>query len=509
MLSGSKHGRVAFLTAITTFFKGDWNGDSNERYLPARQLDFSDPETASIFQEVHDLGSWVVNYDELLDRRQLLNQHVQVIRYQQGATQGRNLLISSTAPLGLLKSMVLNRAKSLNLDLSEDEYRKLTDRLIEDANNISGDIVLRAAKRGRNASELIGVVLSRYLIQRELAGQRYFGWYFLDDYAEWLGQREEQIADILALSPEVPKNGKLRLTAIISEAKFVDYASVAAKRKESQKQLRDTVKRIELALFGDPNRLDRDLWLSRFSDLLLQGIDFPAGARLDLAQWRRAVRDGDCEIYLRGYSHVFVSGPSDSPECSDFTLVADLDGAYQEVFSRARLRQVILAYWTGEDTTPIRKSLADQDVWSNPQFRKPSERITISFALPSVENTTSQHGAGTPTEQPAPQPGPAPAERPVTAVVLASPEGAPTEQVSHLPASVGNGTWAYPGFELLLEQHRTPSADNTSELQWLHQTESACKAALPAVPAQLQTADKFLDCERGALEVSRECQSYG
>src|ERR1041385_1357405 len=47
-----------------------------------------------------------------------------------------------------------------------------------DANEISGDIVLRAAKRGRNASELMGVVLSRYLIRHELGTNRRFGWYF-------------------------------------------------------------------------------------------------------------------------------------------------------------------------------------------------------------------------------------------------------------------------------------------------------------------------------------------
>jgi len=278
--------------------------------------------------------------------------------------------------------------------LNDDDCHALTKRLIDDANRISGDIVLRAAKRGRNASELIGVVLSRYLVKRELTGQRYFGWYFLDDYATWLGQKEQQIADVLALSPEVSQDGKLRLTAIISESKFIDYSSIAAKRKESQKQLRDTMKRIDQALFGDPHRLDRDLWLSRFSDLLLQGIEFSAGSRLDLAHWRRAIRDGECEIYLRGYSHIFVSGPSDSPECSDFTIVSDLDGSFQEVFSRGRLRQLIMAYWRNEDTTPIRKSASDQDVWAAPLFRPPSERITISLEVSEAAgNPSGNEGA--------------------------------------------------------------------------------------------------------------------
>jgi S-DNA-T family DNA segregation ATPase FtsK/SpoIIIE len=50
------------------------------RLLPVRQLDFRDERTARIFEETHDLGVWVENHDELLDRRQLQNQSVRVNR---------------------------------------------------------------------------------------------------------------------------------------------------------------------------------------------------------------------------------------------------------------------------------------------------------------------------------------------------------------------------------------------------------------------------------------------
>jgi S-DNA-T family DNA segregation ATPase FtsK/SpoIIIE len=239
----------AYITALTSLIRGtDWDGNEIRRLLPARQLDFRDPDTSHIFRETHDLGNWIVNYDELLDRRQLLNQQVRVIRYKQSATQGRNLIISSNAPLGLLRSMITNRLRSLDLGLDDDRLKDLTNRFIEDANDISGDIVLRAAKRGRNASELIGIVLSRFIVRQELGCSRHYGWYFLDDYADWLGQREEQIADVLTLSPEIDSEGKLRLAMVVTESKYIDYASLSAKRKESQKQLRDTVKRINEAL---------------------------------------------------------------------------------------------------------------------------------------------------------------------------------------------------------------------------------------------------------------------
>src|SRR5262249_457955 len=152
----------------------------------------------------------------------------------------------------------------------------LAQRFIDDANHLSGDIVLRAAKRGRNASELMGLVLSSYLVRYELGPDRRLGWYFLDDYAEWLGQAEEPIADLLVLCPEILPNGEMRLSAVITESKYVLDTALAESRRESQRQLRDTVRRIRDALFGSPERLDRELWLSRFSDLLLTGIQYTA-----------------------------------------------------------------------------------------------------------------------------------------------------------------------------------------------------------------------------------------
>lgn len=473
----------SFITALTTFIKGDWDNTQAKRLLPARKLDFNDPQTASIFKEIHHLGNWVVNYDELLDRRQLLNQSVKVIRYKQGVTQGRNILISSTAPLSLLRSMVLGRVKDLNLELGDAECKTLTEKFINDANEISGDIVLRAAKRGRNASELMGVVLSRHMVRHELGVNRRFGWYFLDDYATWLGQREEKIADILALSPEVNSDGKLQLAVIIAESKYIDHASLSAKCKESQKQLRDTVRRINDAVFGDPKRLDRDLWLSRFSDLMLNGIQFPANYPMDLAAWRSAVRNGECGIHMRGYSHVFVSGPSDAPECSDLVAVAEADQSWQEVFSRARLRELVLSYWKDANPTAIRKAIASEDIWKEQVYRKPSERIQIVHRRQPEETPTGANAAMSvdakkPEEQPTQPPTPAP-----TAPVKS---GLPP--VATAPIHPATTHWAYPKVGDLFGAYSGGTQDGAADEEWLRLVESRCKGALQ----QFQLQSKLL-----------------
>ena len=463
----------AFRTAVTTFLKGDWDGDETRRLLPARQLDFNDPTTASIFKEVHNLGNWVVNYDELLDRRQLQNQSVKVIRFKQSDTQGRNILISSTAPLGLLKTMVLQRVRDLDLGLTPMEYHALTQRLIADANEVSGDLVLRAAKRGRNASELIGVVLSRFLIKKELGeAGRFFGWYFLDDYANWLGQREEQIADIMCLSPEKAENGTLRLAVVISEAKYIEYASLRPKATESQRQLRQTMDRIGKALFGDPGRLDRDIWLSRFSDMVLSGIQFPATKDLGLSEWRRAIRDGECSIYLRGYSHVFVSGPADAPEISDRVAVSDCDDAFQEVFSPAKLRELLLHYWHQSDPATVRMETVAA-VYKSPTERRGPDGSSRPVDEPTIVPT-----------MPAPPPDPV-----IVSVPTVLPPRVETT-ISPVPPPVPSADtcWAWDGIAESLLVNGSGGGDSEEDQAWLGQTANAAKFALQ----QFQMNSKLL-----------------
>jgi DNA segregation ATPase FtsK/SpoIIIE, S-DNA-T family len=476
----------SFLTALTTFLKGDWDENEARRLLPARQLDFRDNRTAKIFEETHNLGNWVVNYDELLDRRQLLNQHVRVIRYKQSTTQGRNVIISSKAPLGLLITMVLQRIKVLNLGLSDTQCRELAERFVNDANDVSGDIVLRAAKRGRNASELMGIVLSRFLLRHELGHRRFHGWYFLDDYADWLGQREEQIADILCLSPEETPEGALRLTVLVSEAKYIELASLSAKRKESQKQLRDTIKRINEAVFGAPERLDRDLWLARLSDLILDGVQFPANARINLADWRRAVREGACEIAIRGYSHVFVWGSDDPCDCSDFAPIAEMEGAYQEVFGRPELRELVLCYLEKRDPLALRRKIAQEDVWSELEYQRPTDRTKIKVARvhtpdaddePPMPPDDSSNG-GTPVPPPTPT---------TPSSSTKQPETKPAQE-THVSSET---KWAYPGIAGVVSNAHT-QAESNDDSEWLRTVETKAKNALQQFQLQAKVASSTL-----------------
>ncbi|MBI4817750.1 MAG: DNA translocase FtsK [Deltaproteobacteria bacterium] len=444
----------AYLAAIASFH--GYEGSDRLRHLPARQLDFRDPQTARILEETHNLGAWVANHDELLDRRQLAEQGVNVIRYKQTSTTGRSLVVSSTAPLGLLRSMVRRRLHDLNLAFTEEAAERVVQQLIRDANDISGDIVLRAAKRGRNASELIGLVLSRYLVKHEL-GDAPLGWYFLDDYADWLGQKEQQIADLLVLSPRRAGDGSKELLVIITEAKYIDAASVATKRKESARQLTDTLRRIAGAVDSGHTRLDRDVWLSRITDLLVDGVRPGTHTWLDLPDWARAVRDGRCRLIVRGYSHVFVHGPQSEPVASGAHPLPHLEGvvALQELFGQDDLKDLVRLYAEGADPTTAREGAGGMGGVGVPWKSKPAppRSAPVHTALESSPPTVTPEQTQINSATRAPEP-----ER----------EESPTRSVR----------WAYTAVDAwVAAASETPAATQEDEA-WVQRVAAASRVAL-------------------------------
>lgn len=491
-----------YLAAIASFFRPDWDRNAQAKLLPTRQLDFGDATTARIFEETHNLATWVTNYDELLDRRQLLEQGVRIIRYKQISTQGRNLIISSRAPTGLLRSMVVSRLRDLHLGLSHTELERLADRFINDANDVSGDIVLRAAQRGRSASELMGLVLSRYLVRHELGWDQDIGWYFLDDYAGWLGQQEQQIADLLALSPRTAPDGSMILLATLTEAKYIDATNLATKRKESHKQLRDTLRRMAGGVMGTPARLDRDVWLARLSDLLVDGMVVPAGATLDLSDWRRALREGRCAIELRGYSHIFVSAPVDTADCSARARLPEANDApfdaFQEIFGRDRVRELVLSYHRSADPADVRRRL-DGDDWGDggmpdgPTSTRPSGPVGGGHGGIGTEreDISDQPHSGTSPEAPSviePDGGRRGIEPPLSSL----PQGDASAHSVVDPGTVAHGQpppeirdayannrrWPYPDIANWVAAAPARADENDQDRDWLREVEGTAKEAL-------------------------------
>lgn len=285
--------------------------------VPMRTLNFDNPGVERILRDTHDLAVWVVNQDELLDRRLLEQKQVKVIRYIQSTSQGRNLIISSTARDTLLVNTLKERLRIiLPSDTTEKVVQSLVKRLIDDANSISGGLVLKAARRANNTSELFGMVLSRYLVQSELGHERAAAWCFLDDFSHWLGKKEgANIADLLVLAPTWSPDGTPHLDIIVTEAKFIVHEGLHAAARTSEKQLSDTLVQISEALVPEPSPFDQQVWLARISDMILSRTTGTHGcgevSTFDPEKWRSIVRNRECTFSVWGYSHVFVHSPMD------------------------------------------------------------------------------------------------------------------------------------------------------------------------------------------------------
>lgn len=359
----------------------------DERYLPARRISLQSPALAGMIRDAHDLAEWVATYDELLDKRQLQHNDITVVRYRRGSTNGRNMIVSSTSELRLLGVLVRRRLDELNLQLDAAEIQAAADKAKRDALSISGDIVLRAAKRGVSAGELIGLVLSRYLLVEEFkaaagGGQVLTAYFLLDDYASWLSQPENRIADILALNVEEREEG-VRVIISVVESKYVGVDGLAKARRDSKDQLLATLGMFREALFGDPGRLDRDVWLARLADMLIDA-DIPPGMTGLMERARAKLREGDVEISLRGYSHVYVhTSDAGSTSASDQELLEESDGvkAWQEIFDRPDLRKLAEAYAKGAGGLDARAGLGSRQPWDGHGFKTPALRVPWLAAM--------------------------------------------------------------------------------------------------------------------------------
>ena len=364
----------------------------DKRLLPARRISLQSQDLAALIKDAHELAEWVATYDELLDKRQLQHNGITVVRYRRSSTNGRNMIVSSTSELRLLGVLVRRRLDELKLQLTSDEIYAAAEKAKRDALSVSGDIVLRAAKRGVSAGEMIGLVLSRHLLAEEFkalatGGQVLTAYFLLDDYASWLSQPESRIADILALNVEESDEG-IRVVISIVESKYVGADGLAAARRSSEDQLLTTLGLFREALFGDPGRLDRDVWLARLADMLIDA-DIPPGMTGLMERARSKLREGDVEISLRGYSQVYVhTSDAGSGSTSEQELLLDESGvkAWQEVFDRSDLRKLVEAYAKGTDSLNARTALGAHEPWSGHSFKRPAPRVPWLAAMGQLAN---------------------------------------------------------------------------------------------------------------------------
>jgi S-DNA-T family DNA segregation ATPase FtsK/SpoIIIE len=459
--------------------------EQDKRFLPVRRISLQSQDLAALIKDAHELAEWVATYDELLDKRQLQHNKITVVRYRRGSTNGRNMIVSSTSELRLLGVLVRRRLDELKLGLTAEELGETAEKAKNDALSVSGDIVLRAAKRGVSAGEMIGLVLSRHLLAEEFkaqagGGQTLTAYFLLDDYASWLSQPESRIADILAINVEEKEDG-IRVVISIVESKYVGADGLAAARRGSKDQLLQTLDKFREALFGDPGRLDRDVWLARLADMLIDA-EIPPGMTGLMERARSKLREGDVEISLRGYSQVYIhTSDAGSGSASEQELLLDESGvkAWQEVFDREDLRKLVEAYAKNAGSLAARAGLGPLEPWSGHSFKKPAKRVAWLSAMGQLADGAGEAPVATPEDAESPVAVSAPTQEPAApAPTPTSVQPAETPAPTPIaPAFMGANTGA--GLTELVAAKFAGGAQSDAEREeWAQGLSKKLKAAL-------------------------------
>jgi len=355
--------------------------------LPVREVNFDSAQVKQVFDEAHRIAHWVVNLDDILDRRQLQAQGVQIIKYRQGRHLDRNLIISSRSPLDVLQSMLASRIKHFDLDLTDEEVSAVVKRMIDDANSLSGDIVLKAAKRGNFASELIGIVLSRFLIESRLNAdeRKRVAWFFLDDYSDWfipvIKDSEEALiatpgalADLMCMVPSESESGSPSMKVFLIESKYIESGAIKEAERRSLSQLLATHAKLD-AVFSSPEDYeDRSLWLARISDLLLEAGTLWRGDRYSLEEFRIGIRQREISAALESFSYIFVHTEHEGPVSATSKQLPNTTNARQERFGRKDTRDLLEAYIRNTPPDAVVSRLVDITSKSKTQEKEPEPK---------------------------------------------------------------------------------------------------------------------------------------
>lgn len=317
-------------------------------WLPAREVSFADGTVGQVIRKAHEMGDWVVSYDAMADRRLLENQSIRIIRHINDRESSRNLIVSTAARPRLLLAMLGERLAAIMPAAAKGRRDAIAETLYEAALELSGQIVMRAARHGHHASELIGVVLSMAQARSALGeAAPSAGWFFLDDYSTWLGRKEGQVADLLALAPMMGPDGR-KLRLLITESKFVSGQNWGTEARRSATQLYETVERLGRALNPMSDRIDRGLWLQRIGDLMIEGMAPFEDDRFggwDLPEWSKRVRAGEVSVEILGISHVFIH--DDPHVIAEEEPLRGCGHCRQRIFSQAEVRALLDALVDG------------------------------------------------------------------------------------------------------------------------------------------------------------------
>ena len=346
--------------------------DQNDHINSATKLIAAHNESLDFkLKTIHDYSEVVAFIDELQCRNLVMNsdnskQATSLGTSNTGAADNRrlvfykklknsylNLLVSSSANRQnterYLRTIIENRCSGLN----KQEYEDFVRAVEKDAIDISGSMLLRAENRQKHSYELMGNVMSKFIMDQILTHMRSSMnletisalskplFLSLDDYQSVLTGKNTERADILCLhvvkyrnqSKESNqtsvadqsrvsrpyKNEYLLMISVIESKFFQQWDNVGA--KHSVTQALKSLKYLSMPFLND--YADRKQYLAKFADMLSDTYQARSPNEYeDFSKIQTLIREEQIDIMFNGYSFVFAINSVNANESENDLLEA-------------------------------------------------------------------------------------------------------------------------------------------------------------------------------------------
>ncbi|HOT91747.1 MAG TPA: DNA translocase FtsK [Anaerolineae bacterium] len=388
---------------LQQFYRLQWAAQERKP-LPADQtphffqrvslLDWEQPLT-----ELHRRFNWVACYDTTVDRFLLeatFPETIEVIRYSLGlgAKRRHNLTVSSSyRARDIVASRLTANLESLLPGTPDTFRREVAQRLVAQAKQVSGDIVLRAAGPGAYLNELIGMVVAKHETERRYLAQHpgaLTAWIYLDDFAHWFDGR---IPDLLFVAIPPEANGELPLHVELLETKCVGESNFAVEAADAQKQVAQGVNRLAQAWTPGAKHLDAPYWYDQLYRAVVGNLALEHGQMRLWEAFRRRLPQGDFTLEIGGHTWIFchdsslgIAGLSDEGEAAVVAPDAPHVPHRYHHFGRVGLRRLLRGLVEAWDLpAPAETWAAAYDVPPQPPAPEPSVSLPPVVAPGAVE----------------------------------------------------------------------------------------------------------------------------
>lgn len=308
-------------TLVRNFYNIQWGFRERQAIKPNQitrfELSYSLDAWSELLKDLHYSFNWVVCYDNTIDRFLLEDtfpSDVQVIRYSTGlGTKGRqNLTVSSSYwAEQVVNRRLATRLRELFPAAPEEICGRIAQSLIAEAEQISGDIVLRAAGPGAYINELIGLVLAKHISEHRYLQDHpgaLTAWIYLDDFEHWFDGKYPDLL-LIAIPPEA--NGEMPLHVEVIEAKCVDDSHFDREAVDAERQVERGVNRLFLAMTPNQEYLDADYWYDQIYRAMVSNLMVQ---REQMRLWdalRVRMPKGNFSLNMSGHSWAFCyDGPA-------------------------------------------------------------------------------------------------------------------------------------------------------------------------------------------------------